>query len=69
MIYYDEGIANNQAETHGDKITRFIEDLYKEYNIYYYDASSSKCITDESIIAGLEWMKVLWPRLATKVCR
>lgn len=55
--YFNNRVVNEKEETHGDYMCKFIYNLYKDYNIYYYNAELEGKITEDSIISGLEWMK------------
>ena len=57
IVYNNDSIVCEDIATLGDNITQFINNLYSNYTIYYYNASIDGEITDKTIIEGLEWMK------------
>lgn len=56
-IYNDDSVLNDSELTHGDRIIQFLNNICLEPKLYYYNASNEdNYITDQSIIAGLDWM-------------
>ena len=51
-INYDN--SNRKIESHGEKLCRFANDNYKNFEIYYYNAELNGQISSESIICGLD---------------
>jgi len=49
---------SKEAHTHGDEMIKFLRDLNQEAEIYYYNAEEQEKIRTETIIDGLNWMKV-----------
>lgn len=54
-INYDN--SNRKNESHGEKLCRFANDNYKNFEIYYYNAEINGQISSENIIYGLDELK------------
>ncbi len=57
ISYINIDTDNCNKKTHGDYLCEFINNIYKDYHIYYYNAEINGYISDEGLLNALNWMK------------